>query len=487
MTSTDKKTISKFNKRVNKFAEKFDLFPDDGLVLVAVSGGADSMCLLDSLLEISSTLEKLEKPGFKVAAAHFNHKLRGDESNSDEAFVTEECKNRGVRLYKGRASARYYASRKKLGIVEAARELRYDFFIKTAEKISSSKKNQEVRIATAHNADDLAETLIMNLVRGSGILGLSGIPVKRDSIIRPFLHTSRDEIMKYIDVKEIKFVEDSTNSLQNQVRNKIRHSVIPILREINPRFTEAAVRATELFRLDEEYLSDVAKEYIDSKDITAPCLSTIPYPIASRIVRQMSKSNKTNISHRHVESVLEVCKRRKSLGAVSLPGMIAEIGTQGDGSLVFKPNTGESSLYVPTEFSPITLKDGDTISIPEANLSVSCSLVMYDSPDYDSPDKTFSTFLFHVEQVCGIMSVGSRRDGDSIRLLGSNYTKKLKKLFHERRVPIAKRGLIPVISDEKGVLAIYGLGRSNRALPALGEYVLKVEFMPEEGRSFSEK
>ena len=467
MTVNDKKSAFTFIKKINKFADEFDMFSDGDLVVVAVSGGADSMCLLNALLEISS---KHGKRGFEVAAAHFNHKLRGEESDSDEAFVTRVCQERGIKLYKSSADVKAHAAKTKIGLVEAARELRYDFLLKTAKEISDSEKFQTVRIATAHNADDLAETLIINLIRGAGALGLSSIPPKRDSIIRPMLHISRDEIMEYINFKEIEFAEDSTNCLQNQARNKIRHSIIPLLREMNPRFTQATVKTTELLRRDEEYLSNLAEKYIDLEILMAENIGSMPYSLANRIIRKMSFRK---LSHEHVSAVLELCKQGKPSGAVSLPGMIARI--KEDGSLVFKQDTREPS---PCVYS-FNIKDGDVISIPEAKLTVSCNIITYENSQYVDYDKTFTTFLFHVEQICGTIAVGSRRKGETIKLFGSNHTKKLKKLFNEQRVPVKKRTQIPVVSDNLGVLAVYGLARSNRALPILGDKALKLQFMSE--------
>jgi tRNA(Ile)-lysidine synthase len=164
-------------KTIDEFARRHEMFPPDGLILCGVSGGADSMCLLCSLRELS------QSRGFSVAAAHFNHKLRGGASDGDEAFVRDFCIRNNITLYTGCGDVASEAEQSGIGIEEAARNMRYDFLLKTASSIGAD------RIATAHNADDNAETVIMKLTRGAGLRGLGGIPPVRGIIIRPLLTT----------------------------------------------------------------------------------------------------------------------------------------------------------------------------------------------------------------------------------------------------------------------------------------------------------
>ena len=321
MMNFEHKTVFSFHKKITFLADEFDMFPQNGLILAAVSGGPDSMCLLNALLAISS------KRGFKVVAAHFNHKLRGDEANRDEAFVIEECKNRNVELVVDFADVKAYSDEKGIGIVEAARDCRYEFLTKTALKLGSEHKNDNVRIATAHNADDLAETLIINMLRGAGALGLSSIPPVRDSIIRPMLHVSRDEIMEYIKLKKINYVEDSTNKSTNQTRNKIRHRIMPIIHEINPNFTESAIKTSQLLHKDDEYLQYLADHFIELNTdffhqymLNANALNCLPYPIASRVIKRMS----SKLTYRHINDIINLCKYGKTRAYLSLPGMTVQ-------------------------------------------------------------------------------------------------------------------------------------------------------------------
>ncbi|NMA24554.1 MAG: tRNA lysidine(34) synthetase TilS, partial [Clostridiales bacterium] len=220
--------------RLAGFADKHGMFPDGGLVLAAVSGGADSMCLLAALLELS------EKRGFTVAAAHYNHRLRGDESERDARFVESFCRERGIALYSGAGDVAAFAGSAGLGTEEAARRMRYDFLNKTEENINAK------RIATAHTADDNAETVLLNLTRGAGLSGLGGIPPKRGIIIRPMLTLTREDVVAYLTSRGVPYIEDSTNALEICGRNVIRRRVIPVLRELNPRFLEHVSVTTSL-------------------------------------------------------------------------------------------------------------------------------------------------------------------------------------------------------------------------------------------------
>ena len=267
--------------RIKSFADEFNMFPKSGPLLTCVSGGADSMCLLEVLLEIS------HERGFTVSVAHFNHMLRGEESDRDETFVREFCAACGIPFYSGAGDVNEYAAKLKLSVEEAAREARYSFFFATAEKAES------VRIATAHTADDNAETMILNLVRGAGAAGLSGIPPVRDIassvtkrpiiVIRPMLRISREDVMLFVTERGIPFVEDSTNNIDIYTRNKIRHIVMPVIKEINPKYYEAMAATSALSRADEEYLSKIADEYINNietkkEDTKQDAISVSPSP-----------------------------------------------------------------------------------------------------------------------------------------------------------------------------------------------------------------
>ena len=476
-----------------RFAEELELLPDSGVVLVCVSGGADSMCLLEALLEISG------ERGFTVSAVHYNHGLRGEESLRDESFVRDYCRMRGVTLYSGSGDVKGYARSHGVGIEEAARDLRYEFFYDIAVKIGAT------RIATAHTADDNAETIIMNLARGSGAKGLSGIPPERPifqymeettptggtiptgettptggtqkrslTVIRPMLRASRDDVLLFISNRGIPYVEDSTNCLDVYTRNMIRHKVIPVMKEINPRFIDAIKAVSELSRADEEYLSGLADNFIEnfcvphtainpvSISVDARELFALPLAIAGRVVRKICAGN---LSYRHVEAVLKLCGRSDPSASLSLPGMTVY---REYGRIVFGLEQEENN----GGFEPIYPVDGEAMMIPCSGLKISCKLTAYNG----TINKSLTSFLFKSNDLCGKMTVRSRREGDAIRLADQNCTKTLKKLFIERHIPARKRSIIPVIADDEGVLAVYGIGMGNRAVPEPGDLAVLIDF-----------
>ncbi|MBD9243875.1 MAG: tRNA lysidine(34) synthetase TilS, partial [Clostridiales bacterium] len=216
-------------------------------VLCAVSGGVDSMYLLYRMTELAA------QRGFTVGCAHFNHGLRGAESDRDEAFVRTQCAHLGVPFYAGRGDV---ASVRGMGTEGAARQLRYAFLTDCAAAHGYDW------IATAHTADDNAETLLLNLARGCGLRGLTGIPPQRGKLLRPMLDTTRAEAEAYLAAHGIAHVEDSTNASDAYARNRVRHHAVPALESVNAAFMQHAADTAALLREDERFLSGLAAEFL---------------------------------------------------------------------------------------------------------------------------------------------------------------------------------------------------------------------------------
>ena len=216
------------------------LFSPGQRVACAVSGGADSMALLWCLWTLRQTLD------IEVEAAHFDHRLRGAESERDARFVREFCEKHGIVLHFGAAAPDAYAAS---GVEETARRLRYAFFDTLACD----------RIATAHNANDNAETVLLHLLRGTGLRGLCGIPPVRGRIVRPLLFASRTEILEFLHAEGIEFVEDSTNAADDCLRNRLRHGVMPLLYAEAPALPAQLVHQTALLRSEDEFLDAQAR------------------------------------------------------------------------------------------------------------------------------------------------------------------------------------------------------------------------------------
>lgn len=272
-------------QKVNAFVREMRLFGKTDKVLVALSGGADSVALLRVLLHL----------GYRCEAAHCNFHLRGEESMRDEAFVVSLTEKLGVRLYRTDFDTEAYAAAKGISIEMAARDLRYEWFGNLREEIGA-----EV-IAVAHHRNDSVETLLLNLVRGTGINGLRGIRAVNGRVVRPLLCVDRNEILSYLERLGQNFVTDSTNLQDNFTRNKIRHQVIPVLETINPSAVEAmadtAARLSEVAEIYGKTMeAAVARVVTDGISLDAEALwhETAPksvlhevlYPLGTNVSQQ---------------------------------------------------------------------------------------------------------------------------------------------------------------------------------------------------------
>ena len=426
-----------------------ELLPRGTRLLCAVSGGADSMCLLHLMKSRETEL------GIEVFAAHYEHGLRGEESQRDCAFVENWCREKGILCVSEHGDVRAFAKEKGMGLEEAARELRYAFLQKTAAELGCT------RIATAHNADDNAETLLFNLCRGSGAAGLRGIPPIRENIIRPLLHCTRAEIEEYLRENHVPHVEDSSNAGEEYSRNRIRHRVTPVLREINPAFSTAALRTAELMRRDEDCLSAMAEAFIrenfDGESLPLAKLRALHPAVAGRVFRRLCPET---LSLEQVDGLLEKTAGSE-LAFADLPGIRLRFE---QGRLYFGQR--EKTLLPERTIVP-----GTVTPIPEAGLKIRAGIEIFSEEIHSK----FKTYLFKCESICGNITCDSRKPGDKISPVGRNCTKSLKGLFLEAGMTQRERDLTPVIRDEKGVIAVCGLAVDRRCEAKPGDKVLRLD------------
>lgn len=426
-----------------------ELLPAGGLILCAVSGGADSMYLLCRLRAL----------GYPVAAAHYNHGLRGAEADRDEALVRVFCDSHDVPFIAGRGDVRSMAADRHMGLEEAAREARYAFLERAADECGAAV------IATAHTADDNLETMLMHLARGTGLAGLCGIPPVRGRVVRPMLDVTRDEVTAYLHAHGIPHAEDSTNAEDLFARNRIRHTAVPALRAENPNAAAAAARAAALLREDEAYLSGLAAAFVRENEtehsLPAGALCALPRPVATRAVRIMAGRQ---LSAEHTEAILRAARDG---GFADVPGLRA--GRAAD-RLVFGVSETDS---LPDR----ALFPGASVLLPEAGLAVICER-MDVCPAL--VHKSFNTFYFKCENICGNITVTARKPGDAFRPAGRGCTKTMKQLFSELGIPAWERGRVPVLRDEAGVLAVCGMPAAERACAVPGDgNIIKIEFVPQ--------
>ena len=285
---------------------------EDGPVLAAVSGGLDSMCLLHLLTAWG------RERSITVTAAHFNHQLRGPESDRDERFVRDWCGAHGVPFVSGRGDVRALAARRGQSLEEAAREARYAFLTKEKERLGCRY------VLTAHHADDNAETMLLNLLRGTGLRGLTGIPAVRGFLLRPFLQVTREELAAYAAAHSIPYVEDSTNALDDAARNVLRHQVLPVLKRLNPQAVEHMSRTAALLAEDEAALAADCGRLLQgcavipgvSAKIPVPILKAAPAAIRSRAVLAVLAAvggHEKDLTAAHVQAVLDLRRGQLSL------------------------------------------------------------------------------------------------------------------------------------------------------------------------------
>ena len=410
--------------RLLKFVREQNLIAPGDTVICAVSGGADSVAMLFALYLLR------EKLGITLEAAHFNHNLRGEESLRDETFVRELCARYEIPLHV--ASGEIHPGKK--GLEAAARDARYAFL-----------ESLPGKIATAHTADDNAETILMHLVRGTGLKGLGGIAPQRGKLIRPMLGITRREVEDFLAEWHLPHVEDSTNETDAFLRNRLRHHVMPLLAAENPRIAENLSQMALRLRKDEACLSQLSR-YETLPEVEN--LRTLPSAVRSRMLERFLKENGVREPEDvHIAQAEALVFSDSPSASAAFPGGVTL--SRQYGHLTANP-TGEA-------FTPVTLTCPG--SAEAAGIRITCE---------PAGELAQSENLLTVCPV-GKISIRPRQTGDKIRLSGGS--KSLKKLFIDRKIPAAVRGRIPVVCDEIGILGVYSIGvnldRAARILPAV--------------------
>ena len=428
----------------------WSLLPSGSRVLCAVSGGADSVCLLH-LLKTAA-----RERGLTVFAAHCEHGLRGEESLRDMDFVRRLCDLLSVPLTVKRVDVPAYADTHGLGIEEAARQLRYAFLEACADALGCD------RIATAHNAGDRSETILMNLCRGSGAAGLRGIPRCRGRIVRPLLDEQRNEILAYLAANGLDHVEDSSNASSDYTRNRLRHEVLPLLRESYPRLDESLGRTAALLTDDEDCLGALAERFIVEEyregSLSTEALLSLHRAVASRVLRRLCPQT---LGFEHVSQILDFCAGSER-GYLDLPGIRLR---RERGKLYFSSDNAQP-------IAERTLVIGGRTELPESGLVLTTSILSkYESEIHSE----FKTLVLSCDNIRGDILVSSWRAGDTMRPARRHVTKSLRRLFAEAGYTQQQRARTPVLRDADGVLAVWGLAVDERALPTKGGRCLRIE------------
>lgn len=416
-------------ERVRSTIGKYNMIKKGESVLCCLSGGADSVALLLCLLKL----------GADVRACHINHLLRGEESFRDEEFCSGLCSRLHVSLTVKREDAAAYAAERSLGIEEGARELRYKIF----EKCGCDK------IATAHTLSDCLETTIFRLARGTGLDGLVGIPPVRGNIIRPLIETTREEVEEFLREAGESYVTDSSNLSDDYSRNKIRHSVIPVLKELNPSL-ENSYRAT-LANLSEDsaFLSELSDRLYCEAGLCGGYLdggmiSQSAPPLSGRVIKRILNENDASCSRETVERIRGMLTHDGKLEIAE------DIYLKTSGGRLSAERKKKPFVKFSVCAEPDNVYDffGKTVRLT----------VTENMPDCDG--KTTGCAA-DPDKITGKLTLRNRRDGDRIKFIGRAHTTKLKKLF-QSSVPAQKRESVAVLADECGLVFVEGFGFSER-------------------------
>ena len=400
---------------------KYGLLTSGDQIVCAVSGGADSMALLWAMYLLKDSLQ------IQLSAAHFNHGLRGEESDRDEAFVRQFCQDYQIPVTVG--SGKVTPGNK--GLEAAAREARYGFFATLPGKI-----------ATAHTADDNAETVLMHLVRGTGLKGLGGIAPINGNLIRPMLDITRQEVLDFLQEYSIPFVEDSTNDEDAFLRNRMRHHVMPLLKQENPKLAENVSSLAQDLRYEEEALASQVGELPDVET-----LRNMQPALRRRVLAAFLEDCGVVEPERvHVDLAEKLVFSEKPSACANFPGDVTICRNYG----ILERSAGEQMLEEAVLNCP-----GITV-LPRWNLQVTCTPI-------DEVQCRKDCFTICPE---GALMIRARHEGDRICLKGG--TKSLKKLFIDRKIPANQRMRVPVLADDKGVLGVFGIGANlDRIAPGV--------------------
>ncbi|MBO4853828.1 MAG: tRNA lysidine(34) synthetase TilS [Oscillospiraceae bacterium] len=410
--------------------------PSGGVILCAVSGGRDSMCLLHYLHRLGA------KRGFLVAAGHLNHGMRPTAAR-DEALVRDFCAAHGVPFYVAGERVYEQAREWELSVEETGRRLRYAFLERTADEIGATY------IATAHHRGDQAETVLLNLLRGTGSEGLGGIPPVRGRLIRPLLDTPREEIEAYLQRWNVAYVEDETNTDLYYARNRLRLAVWPELEKIHGAARENIVRAAGILRRESAYLDEQAEAFLPSEGTAVSCeaLKKAPEALRARILHRLIDRlpcGKKDFGAAHLVALEHLAHTG---GMLDLPGGVRAVCREGTFTLSMAPDAPEETVLTwdrPADWGGYTIRIGQ-----EARCDAENAICLR-----AGRGQLITVRVWHSD--------------DRLTLPGSRGARSLKRLFAEAGIAPERREQVPVFCVDGRAAAACGIGTDGSFVPERG-------------------
>ncbi len=425
---------------------QYSLFSQGDRIAVGVSGGADSVALLRFLAALRPQF------GWDLVVCHIHHGLRGAEADRDECFVRALAEQLGLPCAVSRIDAAALALRDHISVEEAGRMARYAFFAQTA--------GEGGRIATAHTLDDSIETVLMNLVRGTGLRGLCGIPRIRGNIVRPLLDCTRAEVEDYLGALGQPYCTDSTNLTDDYTRNRIRHDILPRLCALNPNFPGAMARMLPRLAAQQALTDCLAAQ--SAQQLQAACgglsrqgLSALPEPVCDRLLLRLLEQNRLPVSAAAVERMTETLRTG---GKLDLAARSWFFVAQGDlAAVIYAPPGGIPPVPVPLpqEETPVILPFSPQKSL---KLTLCNKIVANTSEKFNI---SLLKYAIDCDRIKGYSFMRTRRPGDTF-IVGKKQLS-LGEAWAAAGIPALLRPALMVLADEQGVLWAEGIGSSSRA------------------------
>lgn len=484
-TSINKRADCDFLKKVKNTILAYNMVQSQDLILIAVSGGPDSVALLYALHHLSSCLS------LKLGVAHVNHQLRAEYAEMDEQFVQSLAQQIDVPFYLKKCDVRHYAKTNRLSLEDAARKVRYDFFSNTL------KKNGYSRVATAHHLDDNAELILMNLIRGSGKSGISGIPpIRQKIIIRPLIQVSRKEIMAFLSENKLPYRLDQTNQDLSFTRNRIRHRLIPELQSCyNPKIMEAVNRMSSIIQPEEEWIENMV-DHETSRLIVSSCDQSIqisisgfiekPMPLQRRIARKITqkvKGNLQKITLRHIDEILLLLSKAIDNSQLHLPENLLVNISGNHACWTIRKRDARPLKKQPKKPDDLafcyTISDMDgspkTVMIHETGVKIQFSILS--RTDIFEPNQQYKNVaLMDMNQIHFPLTIRNCMPGDRFTPLGMTGSQKISKYFINHKVPRKDRAGSPLLLSVNRIiwLAGYQIDDSIKITPETNT-ILKTE------------
>jgi len=457
-------------REIERTVRKYALLNHGETVLIALSGGADSCALLLAFWELARGY------GLKLIVAHFNHRLRGAESDEDEAFCRRLAGHYGLVFVT--ESLRHPSVPRGTSPEDYFRRERYRFLDRAAADYAADK------IALGHHRNDQVETVLMNFLRGSGLDGLRGIlPMRQNRYIRPLIEVSREEILSFLKASGQNYREDVTNNSRLYLRNRIRSDLIPYLKEkYNPGLEENLARMAEIIRRDDEFLDSCVSEILLSPFIhrnhgevsfSTDFFKTLHAALGYRLLKTLLEGlapEKKGFSYTHISHLAGLVLEGETGKALTLPhGLGAR--KEYHRMVIFTECSHKTKDY------EYVISVGNPVEIQERKMILMLKRVAADEVDFRCAHR----FFLDGDKVKGRLIIRNRRRGDWFLPLGAEGSQKIKKLFIDRKIPRAKRGTFMLLVDEESVLWIERLHLSERVkVTPETKNILMLEIAPEE-------